>query len=78
MGKEKSGEGFSPPFVKHVKRTLFLWLFFFRIALFADLLGLGGFNAALVCAFLARLLRVVTATGLNICRPDYERKSANK
>jgi hypothetical protein len=44
------------------ERKLFLLVFFLRIALFANLLGLGSFLAALVFAFLASFLGLVAAT----------------
>src|ERR1043165_6370903 len=46
------------PFERERKLLL---VFFLRIAFFANLLGLGGFLAALVLAFLASLLGLVAA-----------------
>ncbi len=54
-----------------------LLLFLLRIAFLASFLVLGGFNAALVRAFFASLFRVIAATGLDICRADNKRESAN-
>ena len=51
--------------------------FLLRIALLADLLVLGRFDAALMSACFARFLCVIAATGLQIGRADCERKSAS-
>jgi hypothetical protein len=58
------------------KRELLL-VFFLRIALFAGLLGLGGFLAALVLAFLASFLGFFAAAlSVNAHRGGEEREGA--
>jgi hypothetical protein len=61
---------------EYVRSELLLLAFFLRIALLANLLGLGGFNAALVGAFLASLLCVIAAARLEIGGTDSQRESA--
>ena len=75
--KEKAVRGLTAFREKYRLEGLLL-LFLFRIALLASFLVLGGFDAAFVAAFFAGFLGVIAATGLDICRADNERESANK
>lgn len=55
----------------------FLGRFFLRVALFADLFVLGGFDAALVAAFFAGFLGIGAAARLEVSSADGQSECAS-